>query len=357
MSNNFVDIVGYQLERVHTGVIAWMLDWSNPNVTPQQKYGILSRIYAAAGEPIPFGLPNIRSIVCRPEYAFGRRRKIDLVVQIGLNDDTFKHLVMEMKVDSIPYEDQLLGTREDFQSDPAHTPGSALFLLLLFGSSQVCAHLDPHSFTLLRVPDILDIFAAPSLNHHVYSDWIEALQNEMQRASHLQSRIRLAPSMSLDEHDEQYWKRQGYRLWFPLFYYMYDELKSYSTRQNEWIIEGGGNNPVMNWRDGWLTKTVYGYPVQFYWEFNYQEFVLKVKLEETNRMPQSELIRLKATIAQMCVGRSLDAGRPTQNRSGIYSSLYKWSFNFKTHGLRKIMDEVDVILDTIQPALASQAFP
>jgi len=43
--NNFVSIVGYQFERVHTGVISWLLDTKNTTVSLDIKYEIICRIH------------------------------------------------------------------------------------------------------------------------------------------------------------------------------------------------------------------------------------------------------------------------------------------------------------------------
>ncbi|CAM4157888.1 PD-(D/E)XK nuclease family protein [Saccharibacillus endophyticus] len=357
MSPNFINIVGYQFERVHTGMIAWLLDWTNPLVTPRQKYEILSRIYSAANQAVPFELSDIHSIVCKPEHSFGRRRKIDLVVKIALREQSPKYLVMEMKVDSIPYKEQLSGTIEDFSQTEGFAENDALFLLLLFGSSQVCIQPELYSFHVLRLPQIMDVFANLNVPYYAYTEWLDSLQEENSRSHRLEQKIKLAPSMKLNEEENEYWRGQGYRLWFPLFYYIYDELKRHSSTNDQWEIYSGGNNPVMNWNPGWLAKQINGYPVHFYWEFNYQDFILKVKIDEKNRLPQSDLSTLRQTVVQLCQQNLPYSGRQTQNRSGLYNSIYKWSFDFKHQEFEHIMREVNHILNTIHPLLASSPFP
>lgn len=114
LNNNFVSLVGYQLEKVHTGVIRWVLDSKNTNIPVATKHEILRRIYKMTNNPINFHVNEISAISCFPEYSFGRKRKIDLVVKIDLFQKPTKYIVIEMKVDSIPYSEQLEGTQNDF---------------------------------------------------------------------------------------------------------------------------------------------------------------------------------------------------------------------------------------------------
>ena len=158
MNSNFVSIVGYQFERVHTGVISWLLDTKNTVVSMDKKYEMICRIYRMCKQPIDFQIHEIEAITCFPEYSFGRRRKIDLVVKINLFDRNPKYLVIEMKVDSIPTSEQLQGTQFDFIQQNICDPNDVLFLLFLFGSSQVCAQPDLHDFIMFRLPYIQEVF-------------------------------------------------------------------------------------------------------------------------------------------------------------------------------------------------------
>jgi hypothetical protein len=346
---NFVSIVGYQFERVHTGVICWIFDSNNTLVSLDHKYEALRRLYRMCKQPITFTKEEIQSITCTPEHSFGRKRKIDLVIKINLQNQCTKYLVIEMKVDSIPYSEQLEGTRNDFIQDKQCSPDDAIFLLFLFGSAQVCVEPDLHSFIVFRLPEILEVFSGLHIDHHVYDDWIEAMREEDVRRACIVKKLEQAPKIK----DEEYWKEQGYRLWFPLFYYIYYELKRHSKRYHEWDIYSGSNNPVMNWRRGWLKKNILGCDVQFYWEFNYEEFVLKVLLDENNKLSQNDLNWLRDEIATLCDYETQKSGRRTQNRYGTFNSLYKWNYDFKNQDFAHIMKEVDTILDKVHPKLSS----
>lgn len=347
MNSNFVSIVGYQLEKVHTGVIRWLLDWKNQSVSFEQKYEILGRIYKICNINIPFSMNEIYNISCIPEFSFGRKRKIDLVIKVDLIDNKSKYLIIEMKVDSIPYKEQLIGTYEDFIQSKNCNNEDALFLLFLFGTSQVCIIPDLHSFHVFRLPEILEVFSGHSIEQNVYKDWIYALREEEMRKSSIAFQIDRVDNLW----KEEYWKDKGYRTWFPLFYYIYNDLRKTSKRCSEWNIYSGQNNPVMNWSKGWLAKDILGSKIQFYSEFNYEDFVLKVKLDNDSMMSQDNLNMLRQEIAKICKTTTKVKGKRTQNRYGIYNSIYKWNFDLKKEGMNEVMKKVDDILDVLYPML------
>lgn len=51
---NFVDIVGYQFEKVHTGAIKWLLDSSNKLIDKHRKIKCASPIYIKRVASSPF---------------------------------------------------------------------------------------------------------------------------------------------------------------------------------------------------------------------------------------------------------------------------------------------------------------
>ncbi|MCL1695809.1 MULTISPECIES: PD-(D/E)XK nuclease family protein [unclassified Lysinibacillus] len=346
MSNNFVNIVGYQLEKVHTGVISWILDTENKTVSLQIKFEIIRRIYKMCNKAIDFQLNEIKNINCFPEYSFGRKRKIDLVIKIDLFNSTPRYLVIEMKVDSIPTSDQLQGTQFDFNQKNVSDQNNVLFLLFLFGSAQVCEQPELYNFNLFRLPWILEVFAGFPIEEYIYKDWIASLENENLRKIHIKSELENAPEIW----DDSYWKKKRYRTWFPLFYYIYHELKCHSKRFEEWDIYSGQNNPVMNWRNGCLHKDILGHPIKFYWEFNYEDFVLKAMIDEHNKLSHDDLNWLRDEVGTIC-HHETHYGRKTQYRYGTYNSLYKWEFDFKNQDITFIMKKVDEILDKIHPIL------
>jgi hypothetical protein len=298
--------------------------------------------------PINFQIDEISAISCFPEYSFGRKRKIDLVVKIDLFHKPAQYIVIEMKVDSIPYSAQLEGTRNDFFESTHSQPEDVTFILMLFGSSQVCEVPELHQFHLFRLLEIIEVFNGLHIDEIIYTQWIDSLFDEDNRRRYVLEDLNNTP----DIWNMEYWKDKGYRTPFPLFYYLYDHLKMESKRPEEWEVYSGQNNPVMNWTNGWLHKDIFGHPVKFYWEFNYDEFVLKVKLNEDQKLPQDELNWLREEIANICF-EEIQSGKRTKKTYGKYNSIYKWKFDFHKQPFENIMKEVDHILDTIPPLLSS----
>ncbi|KOP81265.1 PD-(D/E)XK nuclease family protein [Cytobacillus solani] len=348
MNNNFVSLIGYQLEKIHTGVIRWMLDSKNTNVSVETKYKILRRMFNMTKNPINFQIHEISAISCFPEYSFGRKRKIDLVVKIDLFQKPAKYIVIEMKVDSLPYSAQLEGTKNDFFESTHCQPEDATFILMLFGSSQVCEVPELHQFHLFRLFEIIEVFNGLPIEDVIYKQWIDSLFEEENRRIDILADLDAAP----DIWNMEYWKDKGYRTPFPLFYYLYDHLKMKSKRSKEWEIYSGQNNPVMNWTNGALHKDILGHPVKFYWEFNYDEFVLKVRLNEDNKLPQDQLNWLREEIAKICF-EEVQSGKRTKKTYGKFNSIYKWKFDFHKQPFEAIMKKVDRILDKIPPVLSS----
>ncbi|TDQ42903.1 hypothetical protein [Aureibacillus halotolerans] len=108
---------------------------------------------------------------------------------------------------------------------------------------------------------------------------------------------------------------------------------------------------MMNWSKGWLDQEILGHPVQFYWEFNEQDFILKVRLFQDNQLAKTDLKQLRTDISSLCDGVTDSKGKPTRHTYGLYNSLYKWSFDFKECEFKDIMNNVQSITDTIHPLL------
>ncbi|HBN28733.1 MAG TPA: hypothetical protein DEF85_04295 [Clostridiaceae bacterium] len=351
MGSNFVDIVGYQLEKVHTGMIKWLLEKKD-----NERFEIIKRIYSNVGRNLDFTAGDICQIKCIPEYSFGRRRKVDLVVEIYLNDNSCRYLVMEMKVDSIPEENQLVGTCNDFIDNCKHTYSNTIFLLLLFGTAQVC--LQPptknHKFNTLRLKQIISIFGGLKIGDKNYLDWIDSLNCEEDRKSNVLRYI----GQSGNPWNIEFLREKGYRLWFPLYYYIYNKMRERSKRSRAWQIYSGSNNAVMNlWSDdgdtktGWIPKNEKGFDYYLYWEFNNEDFILKIALDNKNKMDKSILNNLRQKIIAICKNVNNYGGNGTQNRYGDYVSVYKWSFNFQNRDFGDIIRTADKIVDIIKPQL------
>jgi hypothetical protein len=347
--NNFVNVIGYQFERVHTGVIKWILDTKIQSVPLIEKYKVIKKLFDYCQKPINFHWNQISDINCTPEYSFGRSRKIDLVIEITLTSGATKYIVIEMKVDSIPYVEQLNGTYSDFIETIGTNEENICFMLFLFGSSQVCEIPTNHVFSVCKVNNIHHFFENLNITDKIYIDWFESLNEEQYRLNNIVSVLSGTDYIW----NGQYWKGKGYRPWYSLFYYIYNYLKAKSKNPFEWNIYSGSNNPVMNWSPGWENLKYQGKPVLFYWEFNYQEFVLKVKVNEKDKLSRNELTALRKEVEAICNSLDINKGYRTQNRYGIYNSLYKWKYDFLQEDFVDIMNCTEDILVKISAKLKS----
>ncbi|MBM3333500.1 PD-(D/E)XK nuclease family protein, partial [Candidatus Sumerlaeota bacterium] len=130
MCANFVDVVGFQLERVHTGVIAWLLG-GEPLPLPLEERGAVLRKL----EPRLSDLGDLATLKAKREYSLGRRRRIDLVLETSFKNDKKAFLLIEFKVDSDVYLSQLEESERDFS---AHEPNKPLLfvIVLALGAAQ-----------------------------------------------------------------------------------------------------------------------------------------------------------------------------------------------------------------------------
>jgi len=345
--SDFVKVVGYQFERVHTGVISWLLDSSTKTVSINDKYEVLKNLYRAAGKDISFKVTDISVINCFKEYSFGRKLKIDLVIEIELANQEKKYWVIEMKVDSIPNEDQLSQTLSRFSQD--HAGVEVNYCLFLLGASQVTTLPENlHGFVALTLDDIFSIFANLSINHYLYKDWINALLEEQKRRDDVIGYL----SNAKDIWDKEYFEKLGYRTWFPLTYYIFYHLKNelQFTKYNKWNIYSGANNPVLNWEDGWRSSSIKNVKIEYYWEFNYYDLCLKIYVEDPKALSRDDLAALRGSLYVICEKTS-HPGYRTKNTVGEYITIFKWHFDFIKISTKDVAQHVESIITHVHSHL------
>ena len=117
MAENFVDIIGYQLEKIHTGMIAWLLDSERSPLPLVEQTEVIAEL-------APDFLPrmNVTEVKSTREYSFGRRLRIDLVLEMNLEDQTKTYLLIECKTDSDVSVDQLTRSAEEFSKQKPDVP-------------------------------------------------------------------------------------------------------------------------------------------------------------------------------------------------------------------------------------------
>lgn len=295
-----IEVIGYQFERVHTGVIKWLLDSEYQDVPMEEKRKIIERIYEKSHQSSPFASDQVEEIICHPEYAFARTRRIDLVVEIKMADGNRKYIVMEMKVDTIPGGKQLQGTYNDFCCRHSDQKDDTLFLLLLFGTAQVFKIPDVPPFHVWKLSDIIDVFQGVEVSHPIYAEWMRVLEREQDRARHVEERLAGIGGKGKDKG----WKRHGYRNRFSFFYYLYDQLRKYSRHGAEqWKIHGSPHNPLMNFT--WMPTTLFGKPVHVYFEFNYEHLFFKLADQE-QKLTRDELTLCSVPVTPRYMSRFVE---------------------------------------------------
>ena len=206
----------------------------------------------------------------------------------------------------------------------------------------------------MRLNQIISIFGGLKIGDKNYLDWIDSLNCEEDRKSNVLRYI----GQSGNPWNIEFLREKGYRLWFPLYYYIYNKMRERSKRSRAWQIYSGSNNAVMNlWSDdgdtktGWIPKNEKGFDYYLYWEFNNEDFILKIALDNKNKMDKSILNNLRQKIIAICKNVNNYGGNGTQNRYGDYVSVYKWSFNFQNRDFGDIIRTADKIVDIIKPQL------
>lgn len=348
MTDNFVDIVGYQLEKVHTGVISWLLDSHHPPLPTSDRLLLLQRL----AHNLPHGDPITEVIPIR-EYSFGRRLRIDLVVEVRFSTDQPHYVLLECKADSDVSLEQLQRSRDAFLKKTR--TNSLSCVVLAIGASQFTyQHFADDvlnlGFQVVDLPRACQVFSGLSIagKNRLYDDWCDALQREEARARAVDQEL-----ASVDKPWNSALEAKGYRLGFPLFYMFYAKLRNELDNgpfQN-WAIYSARNNPVMNWSEGWIPSGTGDHSLQLYWEFAWDSFYLKAKL--TNESPE-RWQRVRSEVVRVCSSCPVP-GRRTANRKGTGVSAYKWTFDFCRETVAEICRKTNDVLAHVHERLRSIA--
>ena len=346
MSENFVDIIGFQLEKVHTGVIGWLLDTENHSASMSDKIVILNKLLNSSLQD-----DDVSEIKPTQEYSFGRSRRIDLVVEVTSKKDDTRYLVIECKTDSEVDDTQLRQSKDAFLKK--YPDSDCSFFVLTLGASQftyqhLANKIKDLGFIVLDVPTTLRIFGDLSIKGNskiYYDDWYRALEKEEERFSSIDQVL----STMENPWDEQL-KKRGYRLGFPLFYMFYAKLRELLEKGpfKNWAICSGRNNPVMNWYDddGCFKKSFGDESLSLYWNFDWQSLTLKAGFE---KKPLEKWISLRNEVQRLC--NHSQGGRRTADRQGTDVAIYKWDFDFCRESVDEIATKTNAILKEVHEKL------
>jgi len=354
-SSNFVEIVGFQLEKVHTGMIQWLLEADPKIVSDADKCKILNEL---TGKNSNFSPPLNCNIKVTREESLGRSIRADLFIELGEPYSTI--IVVECKTDSDINPDQLKKTKIDF--DKEKQGHQHYYCLTLFGPSQFTSRelwpgIRRLPCTILDLDNLIQIFSQCRINEHHFREWIEALKKEQDRVSGIERYLKQCKTFE----DDDYWKSKGYRLWFPLYYCIYGKLIEHfqATKYTEWQANSGSNNPVLNLYQGGarIPVNIPGSNLshELIWEFNKVQFKLKAKLGIKKTMPSpnwwNNWQTLRDRIIAVCGSYRGRTGRAAQKGQGDWVSVYQWDFDFCKQPLPDIVSETVSIIDTIKPRL------
>ena len=348
MAENFVDIVGYQLEKIHTGVIAWLLDSERSPLPLLEQTAVIAKL----APDILQGVEITKAKAIR-EYSFGRRRRIDLVLEMNRKDRTKTYLLIECKTDSDVSVDQLKKSAKAFSANSPNVPFSVIVLAVGAGQFTLThqlldiQRLEFHTIDLLRA---LEIFSKLSIagTTSTYDDWITSLQAEHTRTIQVDKAL-----AELDHPWDARLHKAGYRTGFSVFYMLYDKLRAHLDKGlfQGWDIYSGSNNPVMNWKNGWIKVGPKSDAIALYWEFNWDAFCLKAELEEQTAARWTEI---RPTLVELCASCPV-AGRKTANKRGTWVTAYKWEFDFCKETPSVIAGKTSNILSHVHKRLETVA--
>jgi hypothetical protein len=358
--SNFVDIVGFQLEKVHTGVLKWFLETETKETTITEKYNVIESLYKYKSKKPAFKEQDIDSISCIPEWSCGRKIRIDLVIEIKLKQVSKSvWLVFEVKTDSIPYEKQLENTRDTFIK-----PGDDVeYFLLLVGTSMIFerkfdGRYDFKTITNQELFDIFNCFKNSFKPLTIVIDWTDALRREISRFNNVEANLKNVPDGNL--YNRAYWEGYGYRCWFPLFFCIYEKLRKNLDFPGDWEIESGSNNPVMNWKKSWLDINCDNKNYKTYFEFHGDCYCFKVEIDkDKEKIGRDDLNQFRDNMIggiEKIQGINL-SGEISQRRYGKSNTIYKWKCEFGKRNLNEIAGEVNAINKNILPILGGKECP
>ncbi len=344
-ADNFVEIVGYQLEKIHTGVIAWLLDSDRSPLPLSEQSAIIDKLD-------PGILPNGRMAGAKAirEYSFGRRRRIDLVLEIRLEDGQEAYLLIECKTDSDVSVDQL---KESVAAFSETKPGASVSAMVLaigagrFTLAHQMHELECNNFQSTDLSRTLEIFSGLSISGttHTYDCWIASMESEQMRSSQIER------ALACREHpwDPSLFEA-GYRSAFPVFYMFYGKLREHLEKgpYKGWGIYSGRNNPVLNWQEGWIPVARGTNEIELCWEFNWCDFCLKAAIGENWEFWQT----IRAELIPLCESCPV-TGRASANRPGKSATAYRWEFDFCNTPPRSIAEETAKILHHLNDKLGT----
>ena len=347
MLDNFVDIMGYQLEKVHTGVIAWLLDSDRSPLPLYEQVQLAEKLAPSLFQQ----KINVGKITAHQEFSFGRVLRIDLVLELHLEGEAKSYILIECKTDSDVRIEQLKQSEAAFKQRFPNSPYFIIVLATGAGQFTVTGQLQKIrklGYQAITLCEAINLFTGLSMTgkNKIYDDWLAALAAERDRSSRIDSAL-----ANVKDPWDSSLAKSGYRLGFPVFYMFYDKIRAQLELgpYKNWDISSGSNNPVMNWHEVWVPVRAVQDPIVLYWEFNWHSFCLKAAIKKNNEQVWADDVR--PALVQLCSSCPIKGGRMVRNRKGTYLTAYKWDFDFCKQSPAAIANEITKILSFLHHKL------
>jgi hypothetical protein len=223
-STNFVYVVGYALEKVHSGVLANLING-------QHGRELAASFWNALGEP-QVKATDLEQPEANREYKTGQHSVVDLVVSFkNKSTGLLHHIVYEYKVDGTSdhwhHEQQCLAIRKNWELSHGHDLNC--FAFVTAGGSRFW--MPPPCFKHVDLP-LLQELLLPYDSVALIHEYLEALEDERIRGE-------IAPTVPLADNEKRQLGYRGYDWWYAF----YSHLKKSMGTEREWSIYSGGPKP------------------------------------------------------------------------------------------------------------------
>jgi hypothetical protein len=303
-------------------VIAWLLDCESSRLPLDERTAVISGLAPDLLQGV--GLRRGKAI---REYSFGRRLRIDLVLEMDRIDDEKTYLLIECKTDSDVSLEQLQRSEKAF-SERVPNAHFAVISLAVGAAQFTIGHKSREflrcGFRTIDLLYALEVFSNLPIagRCNIYDGWIASLEAEQTRTNEIDKVLQL-----LDHPWDPRLRNEGYRPGFSVFYMYYGKLREHleNGHHQNWAIYSGSNNPVMNWQKGWIACSPKTDAIELYWEFNWDTFCLKAAIK--NEEIAERWAELRPSVTKSCSTCPVK-GQVTRNRRGTWVTAYKWEFDF-----------------------------
>ena len=338
-----MELAGHGRESTHKGYLTWLLNTSH---WPAANHALIRLVEAAVPHwPDRHRVSANRWIQRCPDnlYTLYEQRvgngKVDLIVRAGDGDDR-DLLPIELKTDSAVGSDQL--TRMSVEGS------RAIGLVLLLGSSAVRDDILPQMegrgcFAPLTLEQIIDAWQdlevpPPGI------DWLEALKHEQTR---LTRAFQIGP-------DRRHWAyRDRKHLSYALLTSVKKELHNRHSEFGSWKLYDGGYNTVLNLSSdsGWSWNRVAQGNAKAYWEFNDEEFALKVEQCGDETTTRKWISGIQDRLSPGSLPNGVTSRKPRAARAGSqWMSVWRWRLPFDT--AVRVASQTTAIIRATQPSIS-----